>query len=112
MTVTKEPSHIIFNEKGVWQGKDNEVNFKNVYRWTLDREKAVISLEHLRRGPEHPVFLCHFEAVGPRSLTSVHSHLCREDSYFCKIRYDKKFLVLNWRVIGPKKNEERDCYYF
>jgi hypothetical protein len=114
VTITKEgPNKILFNEKGIWQGQQGgvEVGFSNVFRWTLDRYAGVISLEHLRRGPEHPVFLFYLAPTGKRSLSSVDSHLCEGDAYFGQIRFDRYSLRLNWRVIGPKKNEEIDYYY-
>ncbi len=111
--VTKEGSNIlVFQEKGIWQGKQGaELNFSNVFRWSLDRLAGVIALEHLRRGPDHPVFLFHLAPAGKSSLSSVDSHLCEGDTYFGQIHFDHYGLRLNWRVIGPKKNEEIDYYY-
>jgi len=111
--VTKEGSNrLIFTEKGTWQSKQGgEVSFSNVFRWTLDRTAGVISLEHLRRGPDHPVFLFHLIPSGKYALSSVDSHLCEGDAYFGQIYFDRYSLRLNWRVIGPKKNEEIDYYY-
>ncbi len=111
--ITKENSSIIiFNEKGTWRGKQGAaVNFRNVFRWTLDRDAKVISLEHLRRGIDHPVFLFHLAPVGKHSLSSIDSHLCEGDTYFGQIHFDNYSLRLNWRVIGPKKNEEINYYY-
>lgn len=103
---------LIFNEKGTWQGKQGvDTSFSNVFRWTLDCNAKMISLEHLRRGLEHPVFLFHLTPSGPHSLSSVDSHLCEGDTYFGQIHFDTYSLRLNWRVIGPKKNEELDYYY-
>ena len=113
VVMIKESSHtILFNEKGTWQGtQGGEVSFSNVFRWTLDRGAGVISLEHLRRGPDHPVFLFHLAPSGKQSLSSVDSHLCGGDSYFGQIQFDLYSRRLNWRVIGPKKNEEIDYIY-
>ncbi|MBS0629407.1 MAG: winged helix-turn-helix transcriptional regulator [Verrucomicrobia bacterium] len=110
---TKEGANIlIFNEKGSWRGKEgSEVTFSNVFRWTLDRRAGVISLEHLRRGPDHPVFLFHLAPSSKQTLSSVDSHLCEGDTYFGQIHFDRFSLRLNWRVIGPKKNEEINYYY-
>lgn len=111
--VTKESSNIlIFHEKGIWQGKQGpEVSFSNIFRWNLDRIAGVISLEHLRRGPTHPVFLFHLAPTGKNSLSSVDSHLCEGDAYFGQFHFDKHSLRLSWRVIGAKKNEEIDYFY-
>lgn len=103
---------LIFNEKGTWQGKQGEdVSFSNVFRWTLDLNAKMISLEHLRRGAENPVFLFHLTPSSKHLLSSVDSHLCEGDTYFGQIHFDSYSLRLNWRVIGPKKNEELDFYY-
>ncbi|MEI8366335.1 MAG: DUF6314 family protein [Parachlamydiaceae bacterium] len=111
--MTKEGFNtLIFNEKGSWQGKQGgEVQFSNVFRWTLDRDKGVIALEHLRRGVDRPVFLFYLAPSSNHSLSSVDSHLCEGDAYFGQILFDRYSLRLNWRVIGPKKNEEIDYYY-
>ncbi len=113
VTKTKEGSNILtFTEKGTWQGKQGgELAFRNVFRWTLDRRAGVISLEHLRRGPDHPVFLFHLAPTSKHALSSVDSHLCEGDTYFGRIHFDRFSLRLNWRVIGPKKNEEINYYY-
>ena len=103
---------LIYNEKGTWLNKQGEqVSFSNVFRWTLDRHAGVISLEHLRRGADHPVFLFHLAPVNAQALSSVDSHLCEGDTYFGQIHLDVTHLRLNWRVIGPKKNEEIDYFY-
>jgi hypothetical protein len=113
VVATRSSSHVlIFNEKGTWQGKQGvDIGFSNVFRWTLDYDAKMISLEHLRYGAEHPVFLFHLTPSGKYSLSSVDSHLCEGDTYFGQIHFDHDSIRLNWRVIGPKKNEELDYYY-
>lgn len=112
--VTRENDKVlVYTEKGVWLNKlGDQVNFSNVFRWTLDFHAGVISLEHLRRGVDHAVFLFHLAPSSMDSLSSVDSHLCEGDTYFGQVHLDAKSLRLNWRVIGPKKNEEIDYYYF
>lgn len=98
---------LIFNEKGTWAGKQGvDVSFSNVFRWTLDRDAQMISLEHLRYGSLNPVFLFHLTPSGNHSLSSVDPHLCGEDTYFGQIHFDSHSIQFNWKVIGPKKNEE------
>lgn len=110
--VTKEPNSLLFHEKGHWlTPHGEEVTFTNVFRWTFDRDAALITLEHLRFGPDVPVFLFHLAPTSRHSLTSVDAHLCGGDTYFGKIQLDRYGLKLNWRVIGPKKNEEIDYFY-
>ncbi len=113
VVVTREGEQIlIFNEKGSWKNeKGQEIDFSNVFRWTLDRSAKMISLEHLRRGWQQPVFLFHLIPSGSQSMTSIDSHFCEDDTYFGQIFFDSHSLRLNWRVIGPKKNEELDYYY-
>lgn len=108
----EKPTVLISHEKGTWLNKQGEkVGFSNVFRWTLDREAGVISLEHLRRGPDHPVFLFHLAPSSDHALASVDSHLCEGDTYFGQIYLNAHSLRLGWRVIGPKKNEELDYFY-
>jgi hypothetical protein len=103
---------LIFHEKGSWKDKNGQVtDFSNVFRWTFDRMLGTISLEHLRRGVHHPVFLFHLVPIEARALISVDSHLCGGDTYFGWLSLDQHCLRLNWRVIGPQKNEEIDYYY-
>lgn len=106
-------SHVLtFNEKGTWQGKQGiDISFSNVFRWTLDCDAEMISLEHLRYGTGHPVFLFYLAPSGNNSLSSVDSHYCGEDTYIGQIYFDHYSLRLKWRVIGPKKNEELDYSY-
>ena len=110
--VTKDKNSLVFNEEGLWKGRvDSDVHFSNVFRWVLDRSAAVISLEHLRRGAEHPVFLFHLAPSSSDRLSSVDSHLCEGDSYFGRVSFDRHSLWLSCRVIGPKKDEQLDYYY-
>lgn len=113
VTVAKEgPYTLVFTEKGSWQGKQTEeFSFSNAFRWTLDRQTNMISLEHLRRGLNHPVLLFYLAPTGANTLSSVDSYLCEGDVYFGQIHFDNYCLRLHWRVIGPKKNEEIDYYY-
>ncbi len=111
--ITKECPHtLLFSEKGTWHGKQSgEVSFSNIFRWTLNRNRGLISLEHLRRGPDNPVFLFHLAPIGKHSLASVDPHLCKRDRYFAQIHFDSHGLHLHWRIIGPKKNEKINYYY-
>lgn len=110
--IKEKADTVTFHEKGTWRGQQGEsVSFTNVFRWKLDRSAGVVSLEHLRRGPEHPVFLFYLAPASPGSLLSVDSHLCGGDAYLGQVRFDRHSLRLSWRVIGPKKNEEIDYYY-
>ncbi len=109
---------LVFTEKGTrtlnenrTKEKEGKIGFSNVLRWAFDEKKQMISLEHLRRGHEHPVFLFHFAVRDERTLSSIDAHLCDGDSYFGEILYDERAIRLHIRVIGAKKNEEIDYYY-
>lgn len=104
---------LIFHEEGVRVVEgEQEFNFSNVFRWQLHRIDGLLSLEHLRFGPQHPVFMFHLQVTGKNSLESVHSHLCKEDTYFGALHLETTSLRLTWRIIGPKKNEELEYRYF
>lgn len=113
VAVTKEnENELIFHGKGVWLDEQGvEVDFSNVFRWTLDCQVGVISLEHLRLGANHPVFLLQLAPVNSNTLTSVDSHLCGRDTYVGRLHLSSTGLCLNWKITGPKKNEEIDCFY-
>jgi hypothetical protein len=103
---------LIFTEKGSWKNKsDKEIDFSNAFRWTLDTQVGVLSLEHLRLGINNPVFLFNLAPTENGTLSSVDSHLCGDDIYFGQLVWDLLSLRLSFRVIGPKKNEEIDYYY-
>jgi len=103
---------IIFKELGSWDGRTGqEMNFSNVFRWTLNEALGTIALEHLRRGANAPVFLFNLAPSGKESLSSVGAHQCEGDTYFGELLFSDYNLRLNWRIIGKKKNEEIDYVY-
>ena len=103
---------VIFQERGKWVSEEHkEFDFSNVFRWTLKAEEGAIMLEHLRLGAQHPVYLFSLVPIDPKTLESLDAHTCNEDFYFGQLRCDKHFVQFNWRVIGPKKNEEIDYLY-
>lgn len=113
VVVTKNsPNTLLFTEKGAWRNRNNqEISFNNVFRWTFDSAQGVILLEHLRHGQERPVELFKLQPTGTQTIASVDAHLCEGDLYFGQMHFDKYSLRLNWRIIGPKKNEEIDYLY-
>jgi hypothetical protein len=58
VVAVSEPARgvVVFEESGIWvsPGK-TEMRFTNVFRWS--RADETIRLEHLRFGPDQPVFL-------------------------------------------------------
>lgn len=109
----KQDDHvIIFVENGSWISKEGkEFTFTNTFRWTLDRFQNLVTLEHLRFGELNPVFLFHLAQTGDEILESISSHVCNDDTYLGQVRCLDQFVKLNWRIIGPKKNEEIDYVY-
>lgn len=103
---------ILFHEEGTWHNeKGQDFRFSNAFRWTLNRLEGMLSLEHLRYGVNRPVFLFHLAPTDASTLQSLHSHLCGEDTYFGHLQCLKEAIHLNWRIIGPKKNEEIEYIY-
>lgn len=104
---------LVFQERGSWiVDLRQTMAFSNTFRWTLDRDAGMVSLEHLRLGPNAPVFLFHLAPTGSNLLASVESHLCEEDAYLAQVVWDRHSIRLSWRVIGPRKNEEMEYHYF
>lgn len=110
--VKQENNSLIFTEQGQWKEEQGQThNYSNRFRWTRDRLEGMLSLEHLRLGENHPVFLFHLMPTANNLLESVHSHLCGEDSYFGWLNSNHLFLQLKFRTIGPKKNEDLEYIY-
>lgn len=110
ISVTKKGTNVlIFHEKGTWSGKQT-MNFSNVFCWTLDLNAEVISLEHLRYNS--PVFLINLTPLSNHLLISLQPHTCGKDIYIGKMHLKPEGIHLHWNIIGPKKNEEIDSYYF
>jgi hypothetical protein len=110
--VKKNDNVILFEEQGTWISLEGqEFAFSNTFRWTLDRFQHLISLEHLRFGEHNPVFLFHLTSVDESTLQSVNSYVCKEDTYLGQVKGGDHFVSLNWRIIGPKKNEEIHYIY-
>jgi len=103
---------LVFTEKGSWKAKKTgELNCSNTLRWTKDDKSHKISLDHLRRGWDAPVFLFDLVPYGKKTLISLDSHLCGADYYFGHIKLDETKLCLYSRVIGAKKNDAIDYLY-
>ncbi len=110
--IEENPSVILFQESGVWQiENDQEIQFSNSLRWTLDLASGTIGLEHLRHGATKPVFLFHLKPKSETLLVSVDSHLSGPNAYFGQIQLGAHFLQLSWKIIGPKRNDRIECLY-
>lgn len=103
---------LVFQEKGYWLVDQMPASaFSSSFRWTLDLAASLITLEHLRYGATHPVFLLHLTPKEPYLLESVDAHLCAGDSYLGNIVWSQSAIHLHWRIIGPQKNDELTYRY-
>lgn len=114
--VLEQPAQdiLVFFEKGNWQEiqSEKQVAFTNVFRWRLEEKQRRLSLEHLRFGKNHPIFLFHLVQIGETVFQSIQPHECKEDIYSGKLIFDTHFIHLQWRITGPKKNELIETHYF
>lgn len=103
---------LIFKEQGFWYEKGlPKTAFSNYFRWTLDTNMNLITLEHLRHGVQNPTFLFHLTLHTSKSLVSLDAHLCHQDTYLASLTWSSKLIDFNWRVIGPKKNQFLNYHY-
>jgi hypothetical protein len=68
-------------------------------------------LEHLRHGPDNPVFLFELTPVSDTQFKTVHPYLCRHDTYLATLIRHPDVIEFNWRILGPCKNEEISYTY-
>ena len=106
-TVTvSEPSAdiIVFEETGTWQPPNGtEIGFRNVFRWTVVDEG--LRLEHLRFGPDEPVFLFDMAPGTEGEWREIRPHQCRDDCYTASMKVEGGKLLVAWSVQGPRKRE-------
>ena len=107
-----DPATILFHEKGSWTPKNGvELSFSNVYRWTADRDRRLIRLEHLRFGLERPVYLFDLVPLSEHVWESAAPHICRDDRYSALMKYDQGAVRLSWTITGPSKDEKISYSY-
>lgn len=98
-------SLLTFTESGSWQPPEGRsLRFRNVFRWSRINA-ALIRLEHLRFGTDHPVYLFDLAPRADGEWVSVSPHLCEQDCYAAELRLHESRLWLRWTVTGPKKQE-------
>ncbi|MBX3611831.1 MAG: hypothetical protein KF871_18190 [Hydrogenophaga sp.] len=101
-----QPGVVLFEEAGVWQAERPGaagVAFRNVFRWTAVGER--LRLEHLRQGPDHPVFLFDLAWAGEGSWHTVQPHLCAADVYAAQLHCEADAISVAWTIRGPRKDE-------
>lgn len=107
-----EKSTMTFTEAGTWKpdvGK--EVNFNNVFRWSFDDSVHSIRLEHLRRGPNDPVYLFDLTSANEETWQSITPYVCQDDLYSARMIIKPDQVELRWTVKGPRKNEDIHYWY-
>jgi len=110
---TAEPGVILFHERGTWTPEvGRQTTFTNVFRWTIDPDGPFIRLEHLRFGPDHPVYLFDLVTVNVGVLESSEPHVCREDLYAARMEFDEQTVRLRWTINGPRKAETISYTYW
>lgn len=101
----KADDEIVFIEKGSWDlGPGPATSFSNTFRWTLHRDRALIALEHLRYGENHPVHLFDLKLSKPNLFESQVAHECGADTYVGRLHWSSQGMELAVRVLGPGKN--------
>ena len=99
------PETLVFKEEGHWQNeRGTRFPFRNTYRWTLHASQR-IALEHLRFGPQKPVFLLDLVPANTHRLRSHSPHLCGADRYEATLYLADNTLLFEWTVKGPAKDE-------
>lgn len=106
--VISEPdaATVVFEEAGTFQPAINDrpaVRFTNTFRWSVSGD--VLRLEHLRFGPEHPVWLFDMAPTPDGSWQEVSPHHCREDCYVASLVVESDKLLVAWAIHGPRKRE-------
>ena len=103
---------ILFHERGTWTPEGGrQTTFSNLFRWTADPDGRFIRLEHLRFGPDHPVYFFDLVPVAEGVLESSEPHVCREDLYAARMDFDQQTVRLRWTITGPKKAEDISYTY-
>lgn len=100
----------IFRKQGTWKVDGGyEMGFSNAFRWTLSEKKDQLSLEHLRFGDSHPVFLFFLNPTSEKSFLSDNQSM--GEGCAGKMRFEEHYIQLTLREISPQKNEEIDYMY-
>ena len=96
-----------FSELGTWTpiGAANPLVFRNVFRWTLSTNQRTICLEHLRFGPDNPVYLFDLYPQNPLKWETISPHICNHDTYEARVELHDKKVIMRWTIKGPEKQE-------
>ena len=112
VVVTASKNTLVYEEEGTWNDANNHsIHYRNSLKWTRHYSSTLISLEHLRYGSNHPVFMFYLTPAASTLLQSTSSHLCADDTYFGKLLLEGPNLKLIWKTVGPQKNETLEYIY-
>lgn len=107
-----EPKTITFNEMGRWRPNTGKaLKFTNIFRWSFQVAGYSIRLEHLRFGPNHPVYLFDLVPAEADSWRSLVPHRCQDDSYTAVMHIKPDHIELKWTITGPLKQEDIHYWY-
>lgn len=111
LEITQGNDCVRFFESGTFTvvGGSRSVPIRNVYRWELYHDH--IGLFHERRGVEAAVALFDLIPVSEDSLVSAEAHQCAADAYSARLVLTPGGLDLEWRILGPRK-DERILYHY
>jgi hypothetical protein len=104
---------VTFTETGQWQTDlGRRVNFSNVFRWSPGETRDVMRLEHLRFGPDKPVYLFDMDRYDDQIWQSTTPHVCGDDVYSAIMNVSVDQIELQWTIKGPKKDEDIRYLYW
>ena len=103
---------ITFTETGKWQPDvGRQLNFNNVFKWSRGESGDAIRLEHLRFGPNNPVYLFDLAPQNEDTWQSITPHVCRDDLYSAIMTLAADQIELRWEIKGPDKDEDIQYSY-
>lgn len=103
--VTQDEDSVRLFESGTFTlaGQPRSVPMRNVYRWDFFSDR--IALLHERRGPEAAVHLFDLIPADDDTLVNAQVHQCAADAYSARLTLTPEGLDLEWRIVGPRKDE-------
>ncbi|HET7024609.1 MAG TPA: DUF6314 family protein [Gemmatimonadales bacterium] len=99
--VNVKPNEVTWRERGRWiSGQLSGTRFSSAYAWRRS-DAGVLSIAHLRLGPDHPVALVDLTESPDGCWRSAAPHHCADDRYSAEVRLEGRAVVVQWTVTGP-----------